>query len=129
MTERGRFITFEGIDGAGKSTQIDVFADALRERGLSLVITREPGGTPLGESLRQMILGEKMQRETETLLLFAARAEHLARVIRPRWRPASGSCATASPTPRTPIRPADAALRSSASRRWRIGCTPTCSPI
>jgi dTMP kinase len=83
MTERGRFITFEGIDGAGKSTQIDVFADALRERGFSLVITREPGGTPLGESLRQMILGEKMQRETETLLLFAARAEHLARVIRP----------------------------------------------
>ena len=83
MTERGRFITFEGIDGAGKSTQIDVFSAALRERGVSLVITREPGGTPLGESLRELILNESMERETETLLLFAARAEHLARVIRP----------------------------------------------
>ena len=83
MTQRGRFITFEGIDGAGKSTQIDVFSDALRERGVSLVNTREPGGTPLGESLRDLILNQPMERETETLLLFAARAEHVARVIRP----------------------------------------------
>ena len=83
MTERGRFITFEGIDGAGKSTQLDVLSAALRERGIALVMTREPGGTPLGESLRQLILEQPMERETETLLLFAARAEHLARVIRP----------------------------------------------
>jgi dTMP kinase len=83
MTERGRFITFEGIDGAGKSTQIDVVAGALRARGLHLVLTREPGGTALGEALRELILNQGMTEETETLLLFAARAEHLARVIRP----------------------------------------------
>ena len=83
MTERGRFITVEGIDGAGKSTQIDTVAAALRARGVPLVMTREPGGTSLGEALRDLILNQPMTAETETLLLFAARAEHLARVIRP----------------------------------------------
>jgi len=83
MTERGRFITFEGIDGAGKSTQIAVVANALRERALPLVITREPGGTPLGEALRDVILHQPMSIGTETLLMFAARAEHLERVIAP----------------------------------------------
>jgi len=83
MTPRGRFITFEGIDGAGKSTQIDAVVAALRARGLPIVITREPGGTPIGEALRDLILNQPMTAETETLLLFAARAEHLARVIRP----------------------------------------------
>jgi dTMP kinase len=83
MTERGRFITVEGIDGAGKSTQIEAVAAALRSRGLHLVLTREPGGTSRGEALRELILNEHMTAETETLLLFAARAEHLARVIRP----------------------------------------------
>lgn len=83
MRPRGRFITFEGIDGAGKSTQIEVVAHALRNRGIDFVITREPGGTPLGESLRSLILHEAMGVAAETLLLFAARAEHLQRVIRP----------------------------------------------
>jgi dTMP kinase len=83
MTPRGRFITFEGIDGAGKSTQIEVVAHTLRSRGVDFVITREPGGTPLGESLRSVILHEAMGVTAETLLLFAARAEHLERVIRP----------------------------------------------
>ena len=83
MTPRGRFITFEGIDGAGKSTQIEVVANALRARGLPLVITREPGGTPLGEALREVILHQPMTTTAETLLMFAARAEHLERVIRP----------------------------------------------
>lgn len=83
MTVRGRFITFEGIDGAGKSTQIEVVANALRGRGLPLVITREPGGTALGEALREVILHQPMTIPAETLLLFAARAEHLERVIRP----------------------------------------------
>lgn len=87
---QARFITFEGIDGAGKSTQIDVVARALREHGHDTVITREPGGTPLGEALRELILQRAMSADTETLLLFAARAEHLAQVIRPalaagRW--------------------------------------------
>jgi dTMP kinase len=90
MKERGRFITFEGIDGAGKSTQIQVVADTLRARGIELVITREPGGTPLAESLRNLVLNEPMDAATETLLLFAARSDHLERVLRPalaagRW--------------------------------------------
>ncbi|MGZ8272304.1 MAG: dTMP kinase [Burkholderiaceae bacterium] len=83
MSVRGRFITFEGIDGAGKSTQIEVVANALRARDLPLAITREPGGTPLGESLREVILHQPMTITAETLLMFAARAEHLDRVIRP----------------------------------------------
>ena len=90
MTARGRFITFEGIDGAGKSTQIEVVANALRARELPIAITREPGGTPLGEALREVILHQPMTIAAETLLMFAARAEHLERVIRPaleagRW--------------------------------------------
>jgi len=79
----GKFITFEGIDGAGKSTHIAFVADLLKERGKSVVMTREPGGTPLGEKLRDLLLHEKMHLETEALLMFAARREHLAQVIGP----------------------------------------------
>ena len=79
----GRFITFEGIDGAGKSTQIAAVAESLRAQGHTLVLTREPGGTPLGERLRELILNQPMSSPTETLLVFAARCEHLAVVIRP----------------------------------------------
>lgn len=81
--KRGQFITFEGIDGAGKSTQIAFLADHLRAQGHTVRVTREPGGTPLGESLRTLILNQPMDPRTETLLVFAARAEHLAQVIRP----------------------------------------------
>ncbi len=80
---RGRFISFEGIDGAGKSTHISSTATRLRARGLEVVVTREPGGTPLGERLREMLLTEPMHLETETLLMFAARREHVALVIEP----------------------------------------------
>ena len=80
---RGRLITFEGIDGAGKSTHIDAIAGALHARGITVSVTREPGGTPLGESVRELVLNHPMTAETETLLIFAARAEHLAKVIRP----------------------------------------------
>lgn len=82
---RGKFITFEGIDGAGKSTHIDWVADRLRaRRGVPAVVTtREPGGTPLGEDLRQLLLHRKMHLETEALLMFAARREHIAEVIAP----------------------------------------------
>ena len=80
----GKFITFEGIDGAGKSSHVEWLADWLRQRGKTVKVTREPGGTPLGEQLRQLLLlSEPMQLETETLLMFAARREHLARVIEP----------------------------------------------
>lgn len=80
---RGKFITFEGIDGAGKSTHLAYVADLLREGGRNVVVTREPGGTPLGEKLRELLLHEKMHLETEALLMFAARREHLAEVIEP----------------------------------------------
>ena len=80
---RGKFITFEGIDGAGKSTHIATVVDLLRARGLQVVSTREPGGTPLGEKLRELLLHEAMHLETEALLMFAARREHLAQVIEP----------------------------------------------
>lgn len=80
---RGRFITFEGIDGAGKSTHIDAITEVLHTRGIMTLRTREPGGTPFGESLRELVLHHPMTREAETLLMFAARAEHLSRLIRP----------------------------------------------
>lgn len=83
MTLPGKFITFEGIDGAGKSTHIAFVAEQLRDRGLTVVTTREPGGTPLGERLRELLLHQKMHLETEALLMFAARREHLAEVIEP----------------------------------------------
>jgi dTMP kinase len=79
----GKFITFEGIDGAGKSTHLGFVADLIRARGISVVTTREPGGTPLGEKLRSLLLQEKMHLETEALLMFAARREHIAQVIEP----------------------------------------------
>ncbi len=82
-TARGRFITFEGIDGAGKSSQIDAVEAALKARGLEVVRTREPGGTPLAEKIRGLLLAEDMGTDCETLLFFAARAEHLEKVIRP----------------------------------------------
>lgn len=82
--ERGKFITFEGIDGAGKSTHIDFVADLLTAAsGKTVVTTREPGGTRLGEKLRELLLHEKMHLETEALLMFAARREHIAQVIEP----------------------------------------------
>lgn len=77
------FITLEGIDGAGKSTHLAWLADKLRARGVEVVVTREPGGTPLGEKLRELLLVEPMHIETEALLMFAARREHLDRVILP----------------------------------------------
>ena len=80
---KGKFITFEGIDGAGKSTHIATVVDLLKGRGLEVVSTREPGGTPLGEKLRELLLREPMHLETEALLMFAARREHLALVIEP----------------------------------------------
>ena len=79
----GKFISFEGIDGAGKSTHIAFVADLLQTRGVSLVTSREPGGTVLGEKLRDLLLHEKMHMETEALLMFASRREHIAQVIAP----------------------------------------------
>ena len=87
---RGKFITLEGIDGTGKSTHVGGIADFLRGRGKDIVVTREPGGTPLGEKLRGLLLSQTMNVDTEALLMFAARREHIAQVIAPalaagRW--------------------------------------------
>jgi dTMP kinase len=79
----GLFITFEGIDGAGKSTHIDALAEQLRAAGRQVVLTREPGGTPLAETLRALVLNDAMDALTETLLVFAGRRDHLRQVIEP----------------------------------------------
>ncbi|WP_368620771.1 dTMP kinase [Paraburkholderia sp. BR13444] len=84
---RGKFITFEGIDGAGKTTHLGWFRERLEAKlapsGRSVVMTREPGGTPLGEQIREIVLHQKMDLETEALLMFALRRQHLAEVIEP----------------------------------------------
>lgn len=82
----GKFISIEGIEGAGKSTQLQFIADYLRTHGKQVVVTREPGGTRLGEEIRQVLLkptDQPMAEETELLLMFAARAEHIKQVIEP----------------------------------------------
>jgi dTMP kinase len=79
----GKFISFEGIDGAGKSTHIQFLVEFLESRGKNVVSSREPGGTPLGEKLRELLLHQKMHLETEALLMFASRREHMAQVIEP----------------------------------------------
>jgi len=79
----GRFITLEGIDGAGKSTHHAWLAEHIAARGHAVVATREPGGTPFGEKLRALLLREPMTRDSEALLMFASRREHLETVIRP----------------------------------------------
>lgn len=86
----GRFITFEGIDGAGKSTHIEALAQRMRQRGAEVLCTREPGGTELAEQLRELILHRSMDVLTETLLVFAARRDHVQRVIAPAL--ARGAC-------------------------------------
>jgi dTMP kinase len=79
----GRFITFEGIDGAGKSTHIVALAQRLRERGAEVVCTREPGGTELAEKLRELVLHAPMDALTEALLVFAARRDHVQQLVAP----------------------------------------------
>ncbi|MGN6581354.1 MAG: dTMP kinase [Bordetella sp.] len=83
MSKRGCFITLEGVDGAGKSTHAGWLVEAIRAAGYTVLATREPGGTPIGEKLRELVLHEPMRLETETLIMFAARCEHLRTVIEP----------------------------------------------
>ncbi len=83
MSGPGRFVTFEGIDGAGKSSHVEWLAQRLRERGRPVVVTREPGGTELAEAIRDWVLNRPMSMRVEALLVFAARQDHLDRVIRP----------------------------------------------
>jgi dTMP kinase len=80
---KGLFITLEGVDGAGKSSHLDWLAGWFRDQGRVVRMTREPGGTPVGEKLREIVLHEPMHAETEALIMFAARREHIEQVIRP----------------------------------------------
>ena len=87
---RGKFITLEGIDGAGKSSHLEFLCEQVRAKGHEHVLTREPGGTPAGELVRELVLNAPMNARAEALLMFAARAEHVAAVIEPalaagRW--------------------------------------------
>ena len=83
MKTKGKFITFEGVDGAGKSTHIDEAIRFIESKNIKVVRTREPGGTKLGEKLRDLLLHDEMDPETETLLMFAARKQHITEVIKP----------------------------------------------
>ncbi len=83
MSVRGKFVTLEGVDGAGKSTHVQFIADALTVGGLRPIVTREPGGTALADQIRDIVLKERMEPIIGTLLIFAARADHVARVIEP----------------------------------------------
>lgn len=83
QNKTGKFITLEGVDGAGKSSHIPTIIEILQQNQHHVTATREPGGTPLGEKLRELLLHEAMHAETETLLMFAARREHIAGVIKP----------------------------------------------
>lgn len=80
---KGLFITLEGVDGAGKSSHVAWLAEHFRTANRTVVLTREPGGTPVGERLREIVLHESMHPETEALIMFAARREHVEKVIRP----------------------------------------------
>ncbi len=80
---KGLFVTLEGVDGAGKSSHVEWLAEQFRARGRTVLFTREPGGTALGEKLREIVLHDAMHPDTEALIMFAARSEHLAKVIRP----------------------------------------------
>ncbi len=87
---RGKFITLEGIDGAGKSSHLEFLVQQVKARGNEVVLTREPGGTPAGEKVRDVVLHAAMNAKAEALLMFAARADHVATVIEPalaagRW--------------------------------------------
>ncbi len=86
MQEQGVFISFEGIDGAGKSSHIEILAERLRSAGRRVTVTREPGGTPLAEQLRELVLQQPMDGLTEAMLVFAARRDHLVRLIVPALR-------------------------------------------
>jgi dTMP kinase len=83
MNNLGKFITLEGVDGAGKTTHIEFIKKYLSDLDINYVLTREPGGTILGERLREILLHDEMSHETETILMFAARNEHIDKVIRP----------------------------------------------
>ena len=124
MTSRGRFITLEGVDGAGKSTHTGWIADFLRAQGLEVVATREPGGTPLGEKLRALVLNDPMGLDTETLLMFAARCEHARQVIEPALARGAWVVCDRYTDASYAYQGGGRGLAPSAWPRWKPGCGP-----
>ena len=131
-SHRGRFITFEGLDGCGKSTQLEKLAGVLRAQGLSVVVTREPGGTATGEKIRRLLLDtatDGLSPMAELALMFASRAQHIAEVIQPALADGKVSSATASPTRPKPIREVAASWAASPCSPCIASCVMACSLI
>ena len=126
-----RFITLDGIDGAGKSTNLAVMKAWFEKHQLPVLFTREPGGTPAGEALREILLNPATQvsLRTETLLMFAARQQHLETVILPALKTARMWFPTALPMQRLPIKAADEAFPCEILPRLSIGCRVISVPI
>ena len=128
MSRRGRFISLEGGEGVGKSTQVKALAEALRERGIDVLVTREPGGSEGAERIRELLLSGSDDRwgpQAEALLFAAARADHVDKTIRPALEAGNGCSPTASSTARSPIRAVPA---GSGSRRCAQS-TPSASAM
>ena len=116
---RGLFISFEGIDGAGKSTHIARVDELFRQAGSAVVLTREPGGTPVSEKLRELVLHDPMDPLTEALLMFAARREHLVQVIEPALATIFSAATPTYTPPEAEMLPKLATTRQPFSRsRW-----------
>jgi dTMP kinase len=123
----GKFITFEGIDGAGKSTHIGFVGKYIQARGVELVSSREPGGTPLGEKLRDLVLHEKMHLETEALLMFASRREHIAQVIAPALARGAWVISDRFTDASFAYQGGGRGMDLPNWKRWSSGCTRICS--
>ena len=129
---KGKFITVEGIEGVGKTTNIDFIHQQLQAAGRDVVLTREPGGTPLGEAVRGLLLDPEytgMDSICELQLMFAARAEHLAKVVRPALEKGSGCCVIVLPMQPMPTRAADAASIPLSLPGWNSWCRETSGRI
>ncbi len=122
---KGKFITVEGIEGVGKTTNIEFIHQQLLAAGKDVVVTREPGGTPLGEAIRGLLLDPAytgMDSTCELQLMFAARAQHLAQVIWPALDGGNGYCVIVLPMQPMPTRAAGVASMAVSLRVWRIWC-------
>ena len=128
----GQFITLEGIEGVGKSTHLKFVASWLREQGHSVVVTREPGGTPIAEQIRSVILEgstDKLPPLAELLLMFAARAEHLETLIKPALSAVNGSFVIDSSMQAMPIRGREEAYRWKSLKNWKPPFYKVCDRI
>lgn len=130
--KRGLFLTFEGTEGVGKSTQLKNAAEMLESAGVPVLVTREPGGTPMAEAIRELLLApreEPVHELTELLLMFAAGPSTCTPASCRPWRRGSGCCVTVSPTPPLPIRAAAEVSPGTSSASWKLWFRGACAPI